>query len=65
MDIEIGQALSPLVSALERAAELMQSGVQPARALKQVVGELEAYAAAHHRQAIPARPFKLSEKKAA
>lgn len=59
MDIEVGQGVAPLVSALERASELINSGMNPGKALKQVAGEIEAYAIEHRNQSIPHRAFKL------
>lgn len=50
-------AISPVVSALERAAVLIEKGAQPAKALRQVAQELSEYADAHAATVIPARSF--------
>lgn len=52
-------ALTPLVSALERAAALIEKGMGPAKALKQVAAELEDYADKHAQVRIPEKPFEL------
>lgn len=52
-------ALTPLVSALERAAALIEKGMPPAKAMRQVVAEIEEYEAAHIGGQIPSRPFQL------
>ena len=54
-------ALSPLVSALERAAELIESGAKPAAALRQVAQDLVDYENAHVGHQIPPRAFKLGD----
>lgn len=50
-------AISPVVSALERAAVLIEKGVSPGKALRQVAQELGDYADAHAASMIPARSF--------
>lgn len=52
-------ALTPLVSALERAAGLIEKGMTPAKALRQVAAELDEYASVHSTEQIPSRPFPL------
>lgn len=58
-------ALSPLCSALERAAHLIEKGMNPAKALRQVSTEIQDYAEKHPTQVIPGRVFDLGERKAA
>lgn len=52
-------ALTPLVSALERAAVLIEKGTSPAKALRQVAHELQDYADKHAQVRIPEKPFEL------
>jgi hypothetical protein len=39
----VSPALTPIASVLERAADLIEKGMGPAKALRQVVRELEDY----------------------
>lgn len=54
-------AFTPVISALERAATLIEKGVQPAKALRQVAQELTDYAESKASYApthmIPSRSF--------
>lgn len=50
-------AISPVVSALERAAVLIEKGTAPGKALRQVAAELVEYADTHAATMIPARSF--------
>lgn len=50
-------ALTPLVSALERAATLIEKGAPPAKALRQVAKELEEFETSHAGTQIPPRVF--------
>lgn len=59
----MSHALTPLVSALERAAYLIEAGAKPAQALRQVVRELTAYETDHSGTGIPPHPFKLGEER--
>ncbi len=52
-------AISPLVSALGRAAALIDNGLKPAAALRQVAAELITYETDHMGQAIPDRVIEL------
>jgi hypothetical protein len=61
----VSPALSPLCSALERAAQLIEKGASPAKALRQVSAELQDYADRHPTQQIPGRVFDFVERKAA
>jgi hypothetical protein len=50
-------ALTPLVSALERAATLIEKGTPPGKALRQVAKELEDYEKGMSGHLIPHFPF--------
>lgn len=58
-------AITPLVSALERAAALIEKGQPPAKALRQVAQEMTDYAEGHANVAIPQRSFSAQLGKAA
>ena len=55
-------ALSPLVSVLDRAADLIEAGRTPAKALRQAARELEEYANKNPSSRIPERRFELGER---
>ena len=55
-------ALVPLVSALDRVAELISAGRTPAQALKQTVREIEEYEKKHTGERIGEHRIVLGEK---
>ncbi len=50
-------ALTPLISALERAAALIERGIPAAKALRQVAQEVQAHADAHPMKPIPSQAY--------
>jgi hypothetical protein len=56
----VSPALTPIASVLERAADLIEKGMPPGKALRQVVRELEDYERAMAGRHVPEKKFTAS-----